>query len=112
MIDGLVLTGSQYGLVCSGASPRISHCQIRNNRSSRVLMSEQSSAILDHCQIIGNGWTGIELAWQGLVGRGGTMPCFPAISDCLIPGNAGQGISGNWPLWTMYLRDCLVILSL
>lgn len=97
VIDGLVLTGGQYGLVCTGASPRISHCQIRDNWSSGVLMSERSSAILDHCQIIGNGWTGIELARQGLVGRGGIMPCFPTISDCLIAGNAGHGISGNWP---------------
>ena len=91
---GFTVTGGSFGIVCNGASPTISHCDLSGNRDAGIKLWGESEPTVSYCEINGNG-IGVEMWAQTgtryVLDNGGTL------RNCVITGNRSYGVLGGEP---------------
>jgi len=77
---GFTITGGKNGIYCSGSSPRISNCEIRNNSDAGFYCN--SSPSITNCTISNNAKDGLHCE----------LSSSPSVKDCTITNNSLNGI--------------------
>ncbi len=95
VLDGLTVMWGGDGVLCYGASPTITRCNITANRQSGLRLQNQSSPVITNCNITANNGPGIEMSTL----RQGRMVRYSqgTIRNCIIAANGQEGISGGKP---------------
>jgi parallel beta-helix repeat protein len=106
ILDGLTILWGDTGVLCYGASPTITRCNVVANRGPGIRLLNQSNPQIVRCNITANEGAGVGMssAGQGRVIR----HCQPAIRNCIIAANRLQGISGGKPTIT----NCTIVENL
>jgi beta propeller repeat protein/parallel beta-helix repeat protein len=95
VLDGVTLMWGDNGILCSGASPTITRCNITASSQAGIKLQNQSNPAITSCNITANDGPGIELTStkQGRLVRYSQA----AIRNCIIAANRHEGISGGKP---------------
>ncbi len=94
VLDGITITGGDYGIYCNNASPTIRNCIIRDNQDSGVYALNSSDPVIDNCTIQNNSISN-DLG-AGVVAFSTNSDVV--ISNCVFTSNRNYGIrcdSGN-----------------
>ncbi len=112
-VSDLTITKGTYGgILIAGAAPRIIRTRIAGTfgKEGAVVCWGGSSPVLDSCEIVGNlnvGGAPTGNYWGALHLSGSRA----ALTNCLVAGNTGSGISGDWQnpsLTRVTLTNCTV----
>jgi hypothetical protein len=100
-LAGFTIVGGSVGVVCSGASPTISHCTILDQTTAGVKVWNKGNPTFSRCEFVGNG-QGVEM-WcrrdkRVVLQNAGTF------RNCLVVGSRGAGFYGGNPI----LENCTI----
>ncbi|MHC4124342.1 MAG: right-handed parallel beta-helix repeat-containing protein [Planctomycetota bacterium] len=84
VLSGLTVSGFSRGLYCSGSSPTISNCVIKNAVYGLQCYSS-GSPVLTNCTIKNNSWYGMTCSFSSA----------PILNNCAISNNSSCGVSSN-----------------
>ena len=106
VLTGFTITGLEAAIHCSGASPVITNCRIKNNGGNGIELREGSNPAITYCEIDSNAGVGIEMQAK----PSGRMVLYnrPVINNCVIAGNLRHGISGGIPTIT----NCTIVANI
>lgn len=85
VLDGFTITDCTDGIYCSGASPTIRNCVIRNNTSHGIYCASSSAPVITDCTIRNNSSRGIYCIQSS----------SPVITGCTINNSSSQGVYFN-----------------
>jgi parallel beta-helix repeat protein len=97
VLDGLTITGCHDGIYCTGSSPTIRDCVIRNNSNVGLYCYSSSSPLVVNCTITNN-------SGYGLMCQASSMPL---VKDCTISHNSSYGIYFESSLSPM-IKNCKI----
>ncbi|KPK43405.1 MAG: hypothetical protein AMJ65_05885 [Phycisphaerae bacterium SG8_4] len=106
VLAGITITGGDWGLYCTGASPTVTKCVIRDNTHAGIRLWKLGNPTITHCDIVANGGAGIEMVLYKS-GRY-VFDNYPTITNCLVAANSQHGISGGDPTIT----NCTIVENL
>ena len=94
-LSGFTITGGGLGIYCNEASPIIDYCQIVKNGGSGIKLWNRSAPVVHNCLIAGNGGPGVEM-WASRGGR--RVPYnYVSLTSCTVVENREHGIFGGIP---------------
>jgi len=94
-IAGLTLRAGSVGVTGTATNATLRHCQIMDNLTHGLELSQASSPYLQHCLITANGGTGITM--HATNGRR-VKYCEPMLENCTIVDNHEGGTVGGRPV--------------
>ena len=101
LFTGFTVTGCGFGILCNGAQPTISYCDLVGNRDAGIKLWGASAPTVTNCDISGNG-VGVEMwadtSTRRILRNGGLF------SNCTVTGNRREGFLGGDPT----LESCTV----
>jgi len=95
VLDGLTVMWAGEGILCYGASPTITRCNIMWHRLAGMRLQNQSNPVITNCSITDNDGPGIEMSSL----RQGRMVRYSqgTIRNSIIAANREEGINGGKP---------------
>ncbi len=95
VLAGFTITAANNGIYCSGASPRITSCNVVGNAGDGMKLYMGSNPTISTCIVAGNGDSGIAM----LIYKSGRTILFnsPTIVNCTIVDNSEIGTSEGKP---------------
>jgi hypothetical protein len=93
-IQGLTIRGGTDGIVCPGARLQVSSCIITGHLGCGVKASDESTLVLDHCIVAGNGGSGLR-SLPKTTGRGQVKVSKVDVIQCTLTQNRGYGLEGD-----------------
>jgi hypothetical protein len=102
VLAGITVTGAEWGIYCTGASPTVTKCVITGNKSAGVRLWNLGNPAITHCNIVANG-AGIEMILYSSGRYRNTN--YPTITNCVVAANSKHGILGGAPTIT----NCTIV---